>query len=230
MGLSRGLKGLREAGPRQIALTALLLIGALLIARFSWETRVVDTAEKALYDWRVTLTAPLVEQDQRVAVVVYDDQTLIAARKRSPLDRGLLARALRNLDGMGAKAIGLDMLFDQPQDEDDELIATLRGMKTPVSVGYAEFLGNKDDIIYEQQQYLDGFLARLKGSMAHPASVQLPNDDGTTRGWPAIRPDLPPTLSRAMMRAAGDPAVKSFDSYDGAQRYRLSSKIGRAHV
>ena len=30
---------------------------------------------------------------------------------------------LRNLDAMGAKAIGIDILFDQPQDEDDQLIA-----------------------------------------------------------------------------------------------------------
>ena len=46
---------------------------------------------------------------------------------------GLLARALRNLDAMGAKSIGIDMVFDQPQDEDDQLVATLRGMKTPTS-------------------------------------------------------------------------------------------------
>ena len=221
MRLSRGWKGLREAGPRQLALTALLLVAALLIARFSWSTPVVAMAENALYDWRAILTAPHVEQDPRITIVVYDDQTLIAARKRSPLDRGLLARALRNLDGMGAKAIGLDMLFDQPQDEDDDLVATLRAMKTPVSVGYAEIAGNKDDIIYEQQQYLDSFLGRLKGSKAHAASVQLPNEDGATRGWPERSATLPPTLSRAMMTAAGDPAAKAFADYDGAQRYRL---------
>ena len=69
---------------------------------------------------------------------------------------------------MGAKAIGIDILFDQPQDEDDELIATLRAMRTPVSVAYAETGTNEDDIVYEQQQYLDEFLAAARGQQRAP--------------------------------------------------------------
>src|SRR6187399_559901 len=147
--LVRGWCNVREAGPRRLVLTALLLLIALLLARFSWnmpwpnadgefKTPATGDAERALYDLRVFRLAPSVEQDQRVLLVVYDDQTLFAARKRSPLDRGLLAKALRNLDTMGAKAIGIDILLDSPQDEDDELVATLQAMRTPVSVGYAE--------------------------------------------------------------------------------------------
>src|SRR6478735_5488000 len=139
--LVRGWRNVREAGPRRLAITALLLLAALLLARFSWNmpwadaqggeipTPVTGEAERAAYDLRVFRFAPAVEQDRRVLLVVYDDQTLIAARKRSPLDRGLLAKALRNLDTMGAKAIGIDILFDQPQAEADELITTLRSMK-----------------------------------------------------------------------------------------------------
>jgi len=221
MNLGRGWRSVREAGPRQLALTAILLMLALGLARFSWSLPVIGDAESSLYDRRVYVTAPHVDQDQRIALVVYDDQTLIAARKRSPLDRGLLAKALRNIDGMGAKAIGLDMLFDQPQDEDDDLIATLRAMKTPVSVGYAEIEGNSSDIIYEQQHFLEAFLARLKGSKAHPASVLLPDAFGATRSWPQASSTLPPTLSRAMLKAASDPALKPFAGFAGAQHYRL---------
>ena len=144
-------------------------------------------------------------ENSRVVMVVYNDQTLIASRKRSPLDRGLLARALRNLDAMGAKAIGIDILFDQPQDEDEELIATLRAMRTPVSIAFAETSVNEADIIYEQQQFLEQFLARLEGSKAHPASIALDNTLGVTRIWPKIFPQLPPTLGRAMLTAAGRP-------------------------
>ena len=67
-------------------------------------------------------------------------------RKRSPLDRGLLAKALRNIDKMGAKAIGIDILFDQPQDEDADLVSTLRAMNTPTFVAYAETRTNQLDI------------------------------------------------------------------------------------
>src|SRR5690606_29880244 len=153
---SRGWRSVREAGSRRLALTALLLIAALLLARFSWSypatggeertTPITGQAEQALYDVRSFIFAPQVAQDERILLIVYNDQTLINARKRSPLDRGLLATTLRNIDGLGAKAIGIDILFDQPQDEDEDLIETLRAMKTPVSVAYAETGVNSFDI------------------------------------------------------------------------------------
>jgi adenylate cyclase len=120
---------------------------------------------------------------------------------------------------MGAKAIGIDILFDQPQDEDDELVATLRSMKTPVSVAYAETKVNTDDIFYEQQQSLEAFLSRLEGSRARKASITLADDDGVTRLWPEIYPQLPPGLGRSMLASAGE-GKKTLPGYEGAIRYR----------
>jgi adenylate cyclase len=228
--LVRSWSNVREAGTRRLVLTALLLLAALLLGRFSWnmpwpnadgqiETPVTGDAERAAYDLRVFRFAPSVEQDDRVLLVVYDDRTLINARKRSPLDRGLLAAALRNLDTMGAKAIGIDILFDQPQDEDDELVETLRAMSTPVSIAYAEAQTNADDILFEQQQYLEAFLARLSGSPARPASILLNDDAGVTRLWPDSPAALPPLLGRAMLTSAGE-AEMTLPGYAGAIRYR----------
>jgi adenylate cyclase len=128
----RGWRNVREAGRVQLLATFVVLCAALFIARFSWvlpdgaePTPLTSEAERAFYDLRAYYAADLVEQDDRVVLVVYTDQTLINAQKRSPLDRGILARALRNLDGMGAKAFGIDILFDQPQNEDAELIEAL---------------------------------------------------------------------------------------------------------
>lgn len=244
----RGLRNVRAASARQLAVTALMLVLALVIARYGWELParlddgklrfpaelsnenikipVVSGAERSLYDFRVFYGAPRVEQDQRVQIVAYDDQTLIASRKRSPLDRGLLARALRQLDTMGAKAIGIDILFDQPQDEDEELIATLRSMRTPTFVAYADISGNKDDIIFEQQQFLDGFMARLEGSNARPASIRIDYADGVTRNWPDHPPDLPPLISMAMVGADDPGKVAPFEDYEGAIRYRRPAYEG----
>ena len=219
----------------------LMLLVAALVARFSWavpwpqesgganlkslgsvQMPVLGPAEQALYDFRSALFADsLQQQDQRILLIVYTDQTLIKARKRSPLDRGLLARALRNLDSMGARAIGIDILFDQPQDEDDQLVATLRSMRTPVSLGYAEMAVNADDIVYEQQRFLDSFMARLKGSRARPASIALDDSYGVTRLWPKIFPQLPPLLGRSMLAAAGEGA-KTLPGYQGAIRFQRS--------
>lgn len=225
--IARGWRNIRAAGPRQLAITALLLIVALLLARFSWHLPVTGAAERSLYDLRVFISAPRVDQDQRIQVVSYDDQTLIAVRKRSPLDRGLLAKALQQLDMMGARAIGIDMLFDQPQDEDEELIATLRGMKTPVFVAYADIVGNRDDIIYEQQQYLDSFMERLEGSNARPASIRLDYANGVTRSWPEPLEHLPPLLGRAMLDAGGESNAAQFSEYTGAVRYRWPASDDR---
>ncbi len=224
--ITRGWRNVREAGGVQLGATVVLLLAALFIARFSWvlpdgkvPTPLTGEAERALYDLRAYYAADLVDQDERIVMVVYTDQTLIAARKRSPLDRGLLARTLRNLDGMGAKAIGIDILFDQPQDEDADLIAALRGMKTPVGVAYANVATNQDDVVYEQQQYLEDFQAQLEGSKAHAASIRLDNTFGATRVWPSVVEGLPPLLGRAMMADAGE-ANPRFDGYEGALDYR----------
>ena len=225
--LARGWRHVRAAGGVQIGLTLMLICLAVLIARYSWvlpggtvPTPLIGEAERALYDLRAYYAADLVEEDKRVVLVVYTDQTLIAARKRSPLDRGLLAKTLRTLDTFEPKAIGIDILFDQPQDEDEELIATLRAMKTPVAVAYAAKATNPDDIEYEQQKFLDSFMARLAGSKAQPASIRLDNTFGATRLWPDIRENLPPLLGRVMLAEAGEPAAGAFAGYEGAIDYR----------
>ncbi len=224
--IQRGWRNVREAGTIQLVATCLIVVLALLIARFSWAlpgseepTPLTSTAERALFDMRSHLSADMVEQDDRITLVVFDDQTLINARKRSPLDRGLLAAALRNLDAMGAKAIGIDILFDQPQDEDLDLIETLRAMETPVAVAYANIDTNETDIVYEQQQFLESFLAELEGSNARPASIRLDNAFGATRVWPSIEPDLPPLLGRAMLADSGAD-LGAFETYEGALSYR----------
>lgn len=219
--LTRGWRNISAAGPRQLTVTVALLILALLVARYSWNVPVVSDAERSLYDLRAYLAAPRVEQDPRVQVIVYDDQTLIDARKRSPLDRGLLARALRNLDAMGAKSIGIDMVFDQPQDEDDQLVATLRAMKTPTFVGFANVKTMEENIVFKQQEYLDQFMGRLKGGGSKPASILIDNANGVTRNWPPPVEGMPETLVRAMT-GVGDPdKAARFAGYDGALRYRL---------
>lgn len=224
----RGWRNVREAGPRRLALTALMVLIALAIARYGWVIPGVADAERAMFDSRVYIEADQndVTQDERVVLVVFTDQTLLNAGKRSPLDRGMIARALRSLDGMGARAIGIDILFDQPQAEDDDLIATLRAMQTPVVVGYADTASNEDNIRYEQEQFLKSLIARLEGSNAVAGSVKLSDSYGVTRVWPEQEAGQPELLGRAMLRAAGD-ADKTLPGYGGMVRYRLPQDPSR---
>ena len=218
----RGWRNVREAGPRRLALTVLMLVAALLVARFSWYLPGLGDAERNLFDWRSVAEADRndVPQDERVVMVVYDDQTLIAARKRSPLDRGILARALKTIDTMNPKAIGIDIALDQPQDEDAQLIATLRAMETPTFIAYLNTQSTAENIQYEQEQYLQSFAQALEGSKAAPASVRLNNAEGVVRLWPDLIDGEPPLLSRAMLSAGGDGA-RTLPGYEGAVRYQL---------
>ena len=103
--LRRGWRNVREAGTRRLIITALLIVASLCIGYFSWRLPITGSAERALYDARVYVQAnrQAAAPDPRVVMLVYDDDTLISAGKRSPLDRGLLSAALRNLEGMGPR-------------------------------------------------------------------------------------------------------------------------------
>ncbi len=232
--IERGWRSVREAGTIQLIATCLLILLAIFVARFSWTlpgndeapTPLTNAAELALYDMRAWLAADLVEQDDRIVLVVYDDQALINLEKRSPLPRDALAEALRNLDAMGPKAIGIDILFDQPQAEDLELVEALQSMQTPTSVAYANVATNQNDIGYEQQLFLEEFMAALEGSNSKPASIRLSEEYGGTRVWPSIEADLPPLLGRSMLADAGGP-FERFEGYTGAIEYRRALREGQ---
>ncbi|WP_427964680.1 CHASE2 domain-containing protein [Altererythrobacter sp.] len=221
--ITRGWRNVREAGPQRLVFTAVMVLIAVLIARYSWALPITGDAERGLFDLRSFVFAERVEQDERLLMVAYNEQTLINARKRSPLPRSVLIDALKTIDTMGAKAIGVDILFDQVQDEDAELVEALRNMRTPTAVAYANIATNEYDITYDQQVYLEEFLAALEGSNAFPASIRLSDADGVTRRWPTIEPDLPPVLGRAMLQAAGEGA-RTLPGYEGSIAYRICGR------
>jgi adenylate cyclase len=212
----------RRIGIRRAVPTALILFGAVLIARYSWSLPngwslpLTPTAERALYDVREALSAPAVDTDKRIVMVVFNDDTLINTRKRSPLDRATLARALHNLDAMGAKAIGIDILVDQEQDEDPDLVAALRAMRTPTFLAYASYQTNKNEIGQRQQDFLDHFQRAVATDKVHAASIRLEVDnDNVVRSWPQEPPGLPPLLAKAMA-----PGQAGFRDYVGSIRFR----------
>ncbi|KGB57754.1 adenylate/guanylate cyclase domain-containing protein [Sphingopyxis sp. SE2] len=198
-----------QLGPSRMAATIVFLLAAILIARFSWQMPLINAAERALYDARATLMAPKVEQDSRITLVTYNDETLFNTGIRSPLDRTLLANALGNLDLMGAKAIGIDIAFDSPRPDDDVLKAQLRSMRTPTWLAYAEQASNPNTIFYEQQKFLEAFIADVTTTKTRPTSVLFRTDgDDVIREWPHRPANLPPLMANAL--APVDPAYADF--------------------
>ncbi|WP_164115399.1 adenylate/guanylate cyclase domain-containing protein [Sphingorhabdus sp. Alg239-R122] len=213
----------RQLGPVRLFATGMILLLAILVARYSWDLALVRDAEAALYDLRAGNLAEAVDQDERIVMIVYTDQVLRDTGQRSPMDRTTLANALANIDQMGPKAIGIDILFDQPQDDDPLLQSALRSMQTPTHVAFATAESNTEAIQYEQQKFLEQYLADATTEKTKPASIRLETDlDGVARRWPTQPENLPPFLSNAMA-----PIQPAFESYEGPIRYRVPASSER---
>ncbi len=212
-------RNLKQIGTVRLLATVAMLGLGLYLARFGWEVPLASDAERALYDLRFEAKAArTLEQDGRITLVTFNDDTLAQLGKRSPLDRAMLARALRAIDGMNPRAIGIDILIDQAQPEDPELIRTFRTMRTPTYLAFASAARNPDQILPWQQQFLAAFLRRTAPGPVRPASIRLEPDlaDGVIRRWPDQPADLPPLLARAMA-----PANPAFAAYARSIDFRL---------
>jgi adenylate cyclase len=213
----RARRALKQIGPVRLLVTLAFVVLGLLFARYGWQVPLARDAERALYDIRVILTAPQVDQDERIALVVFTDDTLRRVEKRSPLDRRTLAQALAAIDAMNPRAIGVDILIDQPQQEDALLIETLRRLKTPVYFAYATNASNPEQIQVWQEEFLRGFLAQAAPGPVRPASIRIRTDqDNVMRRWPDQPRTLPPLLPNALARRHPE-----FRTYEGSIAYRL---------
>src|SRR3546814_4226363 len=74
---------------------------------------------------------------------------------------------------MGAKAIGIDIAFDSPRPDDDVLKAQLRAMRTPTWLAYAEQASNPNTIFYEQQKFLEAFIADVTTARSEEHTSEL---------------------------------------------------------
>ena len=232
LGAGQALRqGVRQLGWQRLAVAALLLALALFTALRSWQLPLLSYAEYALYDFRAVSFAPRTDTDKRVVLVVYTADTNRKTGQISPVDRTVLAEALAQIESMGAKGVGIDVLLDSPQDDDPLLQAALRGMTTPVFLAFADNRTNPTAITWEQEQDLRRYLGAVHTPAVGPASVLFtPDFDGVARQWPRQYKGLPPLLSVAMTRGTHDvpPALSdAFAHYTGSIRYRLPAAADR---
>ncbi|MDQ4088436.1 MAG: adenylate/guanylate cyclase domain-containing protein [Pseudomonadota bacterium] len=221
-------RGLKQVGAIRLAVTFLFLILSLLLARFSWEMPLGGTVERALYDLRFEARAPrTLEQDERIVLVTYNDDTLAMLGKRSPLDRAMLARALTAIDAMNPRAIGIDILIDQAQPEDPALIAAFRALRTPTYLALATSKYNPEQMLPWQEEFLRNFLRQAAPGPLRPASIRLETDlaDNVIRRWPFQPRDLPPLLANAMA-----PIHPEFRDYQGMIDFRMPASGGSDEV
>lgn len=149
--------GVRGGSPRSrgIGILAALLLALLTAGAFprippDWHLKVLapgwmphQLVKLIEYsnDLQVALVADRpVDPHPRVAIVLIREDTLADLPYISPVDRTLLARIVTAIDTLGARAIGIDVLFDQATEpeKDRGLLAALAARRAEIVLGGAD--------------------------------------------------------------------------------------------
>ena len=207
---------LRAIAPRE-------LLPVFLIVLFAWGVGValpralpiLRAGENWIGDFRFGALSPPEPQNKDVVVVAITEETLATLPYRSPMDRGFLARLLGTLEAAKPRAIGIDILFDQPTEpaKDEALREKLRTLSVPVVVAMA---GTEDSLTEPQQAFLKRFTDGVATGL-----VNLSKDraDGVVR-WifpgAAVGGEWKPSMVGVLAKFLGLPAPEG----DVALAYR----------
>lgn len=160
--------------------------------------------ENLVHDLYRTALAPEVGIDPDISIIHYDDVTARDTGKTSPVDRALLAKAIRAADAGGAKAIGVDFFFAQPTDDEDDLVAAINAARAPVFMIYADPEADRGafwsaEISVESKAHQDDLWGRIARADVTKASPMIGTDSANTaRRWPTHRATSQVSLAGAM--------------------------------
>ena len=113
--------------------------------------------ENIARDIRVAALSAPMPQSKDIVIAAINEETLAQFPYRSPVDREFLANLITSLDAKGARAIGVDVLFDQPTEDakDEHLKRVIRQTKTPLFVSYTN---SAKDVNEDQLAYMNDFV------------------------------------------------------------------------
>lgn len=162
------------------------------------------SADESFRDLAIAYFTPPAPQHPGIVLVTLGEDLFATLACRSPVDRGFLADLVGTLEAAGVRAIGLDILFDQPTLPalDERLRQRIQRASVPVVAITA--LGDTP-LTEEQRRYLGRFLDGIPHGHANLAKDRL---DGTVR-WHVPRgpdglPSFPARLAQVAGKAAGE--------------------------
>ena len=144
-------------------------------------------------------------QDPNIVVVAINEQTLSQFPYRSPVDRAFLANLLTTLSAKHPRAIGIDLLFDQPTEtpKDAALQKVIATSKVPLVIAYTD---SPALVTTQQSAYVDSFVpARWRGN------VTLATDQFDTARWifPGAKDHTGHYVTGFVRKLAADAGVKT---------------------
>lgn len=190
---------------------ALLML--LAIATGSWLSIAqgpLRWLENWVSDLRIVMASPRENAPRDIVVLTVNEDTLKQFPYRSPVSRAYLANLVKTLETKGARAVGLDFLFDQSTEPtaDKALYDALQGASIPVFVGYTD----SSNLTPDQSNFLHAFTAGLRTAYV---DIPMDNADGIVRqaiaGRTAAEGRFVPGLALALARVGKGENV-TFDS------------------
>lgn len=170
-----------------------VVLGIILTTTFLaiWLPRVVpgvQLVENWLSDFRFTALSQPQPVDPRIIIAEINEGTLATFPYRSPVDRSFLITLLNHLADAKVRAVGIDILFDQPTEskKDQALKATIARFPVPVIVADT---GTKGLLTKSQKTFLTDF---HEGLLTGDANLIKDITDGTVRGLYVQRRDTDP--------------------------------------
>jgi len=159
-------------------------------------------ADRFLGDWETAALTAREPQSDNIVIVAITEDTIAQFPYRSPIDRDYLSGLLNMLAARGPRAIGLDILFDQPTEpaKDAALGQTLRDLKVPLVVSYTD---NAGLVSPEQQQWLDKFVPARLRALATLATDQFDTVRWIYPGHALANGDYLRSFPRALAAAVG---------------------------
>ncbi len=168
----------------------------------------VQMLENWLSDFRFTVLSKPQPIDPRIVIAAINEETLATMAYRSPVDRGFLKKLLEHLALSKVRAVGIDILFDQPTEsaKDEALRKTITDFPAPVIIAST---GTKGILTAAQQAFLTKF---SQGVLTGDVNLIKDSADGTVRGIFVQRPgskQRQPGFATALVAALGQPVPKS---------------------
>lgn len=150
-GLARRLRAALKAKTASLVVFATLATG---LGYFAFHVVPFGAAAAQwIADFELATLQPPEPQHPDVIVVTVTEETLEQFPYRSPIDRRMLAGALRTLEDRGVRGVLMDILFDQPTEADKDALLkeTIATLKVPLAISYGLTDGglNESQIAFE---------------------------------------------------------------------------------
>jgi adenylate cyclase len=169
---------------------AAMLLGLIAIVVIAPRVPPFSILETWFSDVELALVAPDAPPHPRLVIIDINEATVAKLKRRSPIDRSLLANLVDFVASADPAAIGIDILVDQPTDKksDELLIASLKSIKVPTVLAWGETASAPNAIESRQQGELEKVIQRI-------------NNPAVERGLVNIQPDLDGIIRRMILRA-----------------------------